>query len=86
MREIYHADLMVIHDVDESILLSDRISLISPGPEAKIMDEVNVPIPRPRTRTDIIEHPAYYPIRNCIIRFLSAKSHRSEDVKVNPVA
>jgi nitrate/nitrite transport system ATP-binding protein len=64
---------MVTHDVDEAILLSDRIMLMSPGPDAKILEEVQVNIPRPRARTTIIEHPNYYAIRNRIIRFLSRK-------------
>jgi nitrate/nitrite transport system ATP-binding protein len=64
---------MVTHDVDEAILLSDRILLMSPGPEAKIMDEIRIDIPRPRSRTTVIEHPAYYTIRNRIIKFLSTR-------------
>ncbi len=62
---------MVTHDVDEAILLSDRIVLMSRGPSARIMDQIEVPIPRPRGRTTVIEHPSYYKIRNRIIRFLS---------------
>ncbi len=64
---------MVTHDVDEAILLSDRILLMSPGPDAQILDEIKVDIPRPRVRTKIIEHPSYYGTRNRIIRFLSKK-------------
>ena len=77
---------MVTHDVDEAILLSDRILLMSPGPEAKIMDEIQVDIPRPRGRTSIIEHPAYYPLRNRIIRFLSQRDNAREARRVNLVA
>lgn len=72
---------MVTHDVDEAILLSDRILLMSPGPEAKIMDEIHVGIPRPRIRTTIIEDPVYYKVRNRIIRFLSTRE-RDESAKV----
>ena len=70
---------MVTHDVDEAILLSDRILLMSPGPEAKIMEEMPVEIPRPRGRTTVIEHPAYYPLRNRIIRFLSRRDDPGND-------
>lgn len=66
---------MVTHDVDEAILLSDRILLMSPGPFAEIKMEIEVDIPRPRGRTTVIEHPNYYKIRNSIIRFLSER-HR----------
>ena len=61
---------MVTHDVDEAILLSDRIMLMTNGPSARIAEIVDVMIPRPRSRTAIIEHPHYYKIRNHIIHFL----------------
>jgi nitrate/nitrite transport system ATP-binding protein len=61
---------MVTHDVDEAILLSDRIMLMTNGPAARIAEIVDVTIPRPRARTTIIEHPHYYKIRNHIIHFL----------------
>src|SRR2546430_10513241 len=61
---------MVTHDVDEAILLSDRIMLMTNGPSARIAEIVDVTIPRPRTRETVIEHPHYYKIRNPIIHFL----------------
>lgn len=61
---------MVTHDVDEAILLSDRILLMTNGPSARIAENVIVTIPRPRARVSIIEHPHYYKIRNHIIHFL----------------
>lgn len=64
---------MVTHDVDEAILLSDRILLMSAGPFAEIREVVPIEIPRPRTRASIIEHPDYYKLRNRIIQFLSEK-------------
>lgn len=71
---------MVTHDVDEAILLSDRIMLMSPGPEAQIKEIITVDIPRPRDRTTIIEHPSYYFIRNQIIRFLSNKAETAREL------
>lgn len=61
---------MVTHDVDEAILLSDRIMLMTNGPSARIAEIVDVTIPRPRARDTIIEHPHYYKIRNHVIHFL----------------
>jgi len=61
---------MVTHDVDEAILLSDRILLMTNGPSARIAEIVDVAIPRPRSRETIIEHPHYYKIRNHVIHFL----------------
>lgn len=66
---------MVTHDVDEAILLSDRVLLMSAGPEAEIIESVEITIPRPRKRTTIIEHPDYYRIRNHIIHFLVERAH-----------
>jgi nitrate/nitrite transport system ATP-binding protein len=62
---------MVTHDVDEAILLSDRIFLMSPGPHARIAQSIDIPIARPRTRRTIIENPLYYTLRNSIIKFLT---------------
>jgi nitrate/nitrite transport system ATP-binding protein len=61
---------MVTHDVDEAILLSDRILLMTNGPSARVGEIVDVSIPRPRSRESIIEHPHYYKIRNHVIHFL----------------
>lgn len=69
---------MVTHDVDEAILLSDRILLMSAGPEAHISEAVEVTIPRPRSRTTIIEDSSYYLIRNHIIHFLVERSHNKK--------
>jgi len=61
---------MVTHDVDEAILLSDRILLMTNGPAARVAEIVDVTIPRPRSRETIIEHDHYYKIRNHVIHFL----------------
>jgi nitrate/nitrite transport system ATP-binding protein len=69
---------MVTHDVDEAILLSDRIMLMTNGPAARIAEIVDVTIPRPRSRATIIDHPHYYKIRNHVIHFLVR--HATHDV------
>lgn len=65
---------MITHDVDEAILLSDRILLMSDGPSARIVESVLVDIPKPRDRASIIKHPAYYEIRNHLVEFLVTRS------------
>ena len=70
---------MVTHDVDEAILLSDRILLMTNGPAARIAEIVDVTIPRPRSRASIIEHPQYYKIRNHIIHFLVRHASHGSD-------
>lgn len=65
---------MITHDVDESILLADRILLMTNGPYARVAESVKVDIPRPRDRTTIIHDPAYYPVRNHLVDFLVKRS------------
>ena len=61
---------MVTHDVDEAILLSDRIALMTRGPEARLAEIVEVDIARPRVRAALIEDPDYLRLRAHILRFL----------------
>ncbi|WP_420805844.1 nitrate ABC transporter ATP-binding protein [Neosynechococcus sphagnicola] len=63
--------VMVTHDVDEALLLSDRIVMMTNGPEAHIGQILEVPIPRPRARMEVVNHPNYYGLRNEIIYFLN---------------
>jgi len=62
--------VMVTHDVDEALYLSDRILLMTDGPAATLGEVLPVPFARPRQRTDVLEHPAYYRYRSRIIDFL----------------
>jgi nitrate ABC transporter ATP-binding subunit len=62
--------LMVTHDVDEALFLADRIALMTNGPEARLGAVIEVPFARPRQRHDVIDHPAYYRLREDIITFL----------------
>ncbi|MDF0552928.1 nitrate ABC transporter ATP-binding protein [Kamptonema sp. UHCC 0994] len=63
--------IMVTHDVDEALLLSDRIVMLTTGPEAQIGQILEVPIPRPRHRMEVVNHPSYYALRNEMIYFLN---------------
>ncbi|CUH60614.1 ABC transporter ATP-binding protein [Thalassobacter stenotrophicus] len=65
---------MITHDIDEAILLADRILLMTNGPHARVAESVDITIPRPRNRTEIIEHPNYYAIRNHLVQFLGKRS------------
>ena len=63
--------VMVTHDVDEAVLLSDRIVMLTNGPESKIGQILDVDIPRPRKRMEVVEHPSYYSLRSEMIYFLN---------------
>jgi nitrate/nitrite transport system ATP-binding protein len=65
---------MITHDVDEAILLADRILLMTNGPQARIAESVKIDLPRPRERSTIIHEPGYYPIRNHLVDFLVRRS------------
>lgn len=64
------AVMMITHDVDEAIYMSDRIILMTNGPEAKIGEVLNVPFPHPRDRHAIQESTEYYELRNRALDFL----------------
>ena len=65
---------MITHDVDEAILLADRIMLMSNGPHARIAEVVVNTLPRDRNRNTIHKDPQYYPIRNHLVDFLVSRS------------
>jgi nitrate/nitrite transport system ATP-binding protein len=65
---------MITHDVDEAILLADKIILMTNGPHAKIAEIVVNTLPRERNRHDLHRHPHYYRIRNHLIEFLVDRS------------
>ena len=62
--------MMVTHDVDEAILLADRVVMMTNGPRAKIGKVMDVPLPRPRSREALLAHPQYYALREALIGFL----------------
>jgi len=65
---------MITHDVDEAILLADKILLMTNGPQARIAEIVVNPLPRERSRHDIHHHPHYYRVRNHLVDFLVHRS------------
>jgi len=65
---------MITHDVDEAILLADRVLLMTNGPDARVAESVRINIPRPRERARIIEYPGFYKIRNHLVNFLVTRS------------
>lgn len=62
----------VTHDVDEAILLADRVVMMSNGPEARVGNIMEVDLERPRTRENLLDHPHYYHYREELLDFLEA--------------
>src|ERR1043166_7443123 len=75
--------LMVTHDVDEALFLSDRIVCMTDGPEAEVGRILAVNFPRPRERKAVTEHPDYYKLREQLIEFLEVHAHRKRR-KISP--
>jgi nitrate/nitrite transport system ATP-binding protein len=72
--------LMVTHDVDEALFLSDRIVMMTNGPNATVGDILSVPFARPRDRATVMEHPDYDALRNDLVGFLERQGHKPEEV------
>ncbi len=72
--ETHQTVFMITHDIDEAILLADRILLMTNGPRARVAESVKINLPRPRNRATIIEDPGYYKIRNHLVNFLVTRS------------
>jgi ABC-type nitrate/sulfonate/bicarbonate transport system ATPase subunit len=68
--------LMVTHDVDEALYLSDRIVMMTDGPEAEVGEILHVPFERPRKRAEVTSDPRYYPLREELIHFLEVRAHQ----------
>ncbi len=77
--------ICVTHDVDEAILLADRVVMMTNGPQATIGKITKVELPRPRTRKALLEHPDYYAYRQEVLDFLEEYEHGAKP-KPKPAA
>jgi nitrate/nitrite transport system ATP-binding protein len=73
---LHNTIVMITHDVDEAVLLSDRIVMMTNGPAATIGEILNVNLPRPRRRLDLVDDPTYNHARAAVLEFLYAR-HRA---------
>jgi nitrate/nitrite transport system ATP-binding protein len=82
--------ICVTHDVDEAILLADRVVMMTNGPHAKVGKVMDVVLPRPRSRKALLEHPDYYAYRQEVLDFLAgcerAKGEAEAGAKVATAA
>lgn len=77
--------MMVTHDVDEALYLSDRVVMMTNGPEATIGDILPVTFPRPRDRRAVMDHPDYYSSREHLIEFLEVHAYKHHAPVHSPV-
>jgi nitrate/nitrite transport system ATP-binding protein len=84
VTETQQTAFMITHDVDEAILLADRILLMSNGPGARIAEVVVNTLPKPRTRANLHHMPGYHALRDHVLDFLISRS-KEFDAKAPPV-
>ena len=77
--------ICVTHDVDEAILLADRVVMMTNGPQATIGKITKINLPRPRSRKALLEHPDYYAYRQEVLDFLTEYEHGARPA-AKPVA
>jgi len=78
-RELNNTVIMITHDVDEAVLLSDRIVMMTNGPAATIGQILDIGLERPRNRLELAEDPRYNHCRQEVLRFLYEKQRKAED-------
>ncbi len=65
--------VMVTHDVDEAVLLTDRVVMMTNGPAATVGEVLDIDLPRPRERLSLSAHPRYIALRTAVLAFLYRK-------------
>lgn len=79
-KELNNTVIMITHDVDEAVLLSDRIVMMTNGPAATIGEILEVDLPRPRNRIELADDPRYNHFRQQVLRFLYEKQKKVETI------
>ncbi len=78
--ELNNTVIMITHDVDEAVLLSDRIVMMTNGPAATVGEILDVNLERPRDRLSLAEDPDYTRLRSEVLRFLYEKQRKVEPI------
>lgn len=79
--ELGNTVIMITHDVDEAVLLSDRIVMMTNGPSATVGDILDIDLPRPRNRIELADNPQYNHYRSEVLKFLYEKQRKVESVQ-----
>lgn len=77
--ELKNTVIMITHDVDEAVLLSDRIVMMTNGPAATIGEILEIDLPRPRERVSMANSPEYNHYRAQVLKFLYERQRRPEE-------
>ncbi|MEH6597388.1 MAG: ABC transporter ATP-binding protein [Colwellia polaris] len=85
-KELNNTVIMITHDVDEAVLLSDRIVMMTNGPEATIGEILEVNLPHPRNRLALAENPEYNRLRSAVLKFLYEKQRKVEVIPTTTTA
>ncbi|WP_077343218.1 ABC transporter ATP-binding protein [Pseudocolwellia agarivorans] len=78
--ELNNTVIMITHDVDEAVLLSDRIVMMTNGPAATVGEILDVNLPRPRDRLALAKDPNYNNLRSSVLTFLYEKQRKVETI------
>lgn len=85
-NELKNTVIMITHDVDEAVLLSDRIVMMTNGPAATIGEILDIPLERPRDRLALAENTEYIHLRSEVLRFLYEKQRKIEPITSSSTA
>jgi nitrate/nitrite transport system ATP-binding protein len=85
-KDLNNTVIMITHDVDEAVLLSDRIVMMTNGPSATVGEILEVDLPRPRNRLELADDPRYNHFRHEVLRFLYEKQRKVDPHTGTPPA
>lgn len=78
--------MMITHDVDEALFMSDRVVMMTNGPRARVGAIFEMPFDRPRVRSEVLEHPEYYGYREKMLSFLEEQDHKKMQQSVEQLS
>jgi len=78
-QSVKNTVIIITHDIDEAVLLSDRVVMMTNGPSATIGEVLEVNLPHPRNRVELQKHPEYIRCREAILSFLYEKFAKEDE-------